>query len=287
MPISFRNLYYTYYPKSPYEYTALKGINLTLEDKRFIAIVGHTGSGKSTLVQHINALLLPTEGEVEVNEYKITPNAKIKGLKLLRKHAGMVFQFPEYQLFEETVFKDIAFGPKNFGANEEELKPKIIEIMKMVGLDESFLERSPFELSGGQKRRVAIAGILAMEPDILILDEPTAGLDPQGAHDMMRLFRRIYQNGTTIIMVTHEMEYVLGYCEEVVVLKDGQVVAQKRPIDIFTNDQLLKDVNIEPPMVISFAKKLEEKGLKIDWEMIKNTTTLVDAIAKAKGVSTK
>lgn len=282
MPIVFKELSHVYYPNSPFEYEALKKINLTLQDKKFIAIIGHTGSGKSTLAQHINALLLPTSGELQVDNFTIQPKVKIKGIKMLRKHAGMVFQFPEYQLFEETIFKDIAFGPKNFGAKEETLQEKVVEVLELVGLDETYLEKSPFELSGGQKRRVAIAGILAMDPDILILDEPTAGLDPQGAHEMMRLFRTLHRSGKTIIMITHEMEYVLGYCDEVVVMKDGKIVTQKRPIDVFTDDELLKDINIEAPAVISFAKKLEANGLKLNYENIKTTSSLVDAIVEAK-----
>lgn len=282
MPIVFKELTHIYYPNSPFEYHALKEINLTLQDKKFIAIIGHTGSGKSTLAQHINALLLPTSGELQVDDYLIQPKVKIKGIKMLRKHAGMVFQFPEYQLFEETIFKDVAFGPKNFGAKEETLKEKVIEVLKLVGLDETYLDRSPFELSGGQKRRVAIAGILAMDPDILVLDEPTAGLDPQGAHEMMRLFRTLHKSGKTIIMITHEMEYVLGYCDEVVVMKDGKIITQKRPIDVFVDDELLKEINIEAPAVISFAKKLEANGLKLNYENIRTTSSLVDAILEAK-----
>ena len=189
MSITFKDVEYIYSQDTPFAYHALKGVNLDIPKGSFTALIGHTGSGKSTLIQHINALLIPTKGEVDIGDVHITNNEKPKVLKPLRKKAGLVFQFPEYQLFEETIEKDIAFGPRNFGMSEEEAKEVARKMLKRVGLDESYLERSPFELSGGQKRRVAIAGILAMDPDILVLDEPTAGLDPQGAKEMLDLFK--------------------------------------------------------------------------------------------------
>ena len=284
MPIQVKQLHYIYYPKSPFEYHALKGVDLTFQDKLFTAVVGHTGCGKSTLVQHLNALLRPTSGEVTVNEYTITHKTKIKHLKQLRKVVGMVFQFPEYQLFEETVFKDIAFGPKNFGKKEEDLKEKVLEVMRMVGLDESYLEKSPFDLSGGQKRRVAIAGILAMDPDILVLDEPLAGLDPQGAKEMIELFQGINRQGKTIIMISHYMDSVLEYCDHVIVMKEGNVAAEGSPNEIFTDKELLQRVGIVEPEIIKFARTLQENGLNIDLKAIKNLDTLIEAIKKAKGV---
>ena len=191
MPIEFRELSYVYSKDMPYAYKALKEINLEIEEGKINAIIGETGSGKSTLVQHLNALLLPSEGELEIAGYTIRANEKTKGLKYLRKKVGLVFQFSEYQLFEETILKDVSFGPKNFGVSEEEAIIKAKEALKLVGIDESMYEKSPLDLSGGQKRRVAIAGILAMEPEIIVLDEPTAGLDPKGSKEMIGLFRKL------------------------------------------------------------------------------------------------
>lgn len=282
MSIEFRNVIYTYFPQSPYEQEALKGINLNLEKNKFIGIIGHTGSGKSTLIQHINALLLPSSGEVVVENFTMTNKSKNKSVRELRHLAGLVFQFPEYQLFEETIYKDIAFGPKNFGAKDEELKPLINEIIKLVGLDESYLERSPFEISGGQKRRVAIAGILAMKPEILVLDEPSAGLDPQGANEMMELFSSLHKAGKTIILVSHDMDYVLKYCDEVVVMKDGQIRAQKTPYELFSNADLLREVGIEAPKCLLFAQKLRNNGMKIDCKKIRDIESLSATIVDIK-----
>ena len=223
MPITFKEIEHIYSENTPFSYHALKGVNLKIKDKSFTAIIGQTGSGKSTLIQHINALLLPTSGEINVDEFIITATDKPSKLKPLRKKAGLVFQFPEYQLFEETIEKDIIFGPMNFGVSEEEAKKIARKVLKMVGLNESYLSKSPFELSGGQKRRVAIAGILAMDPDILILDEPTAGLDPQGTNEMMSLFKKINDLGKTIILITHDMNHVLQYCDEVVVVRSNGI----------------------------------------------------------------
>lgn len=283
MFIEFKNTSYLYFPKTPFEYKALDNINLKISEGKITAIIGHTGSGKSTLAQHINGLLVPTSGEVHVKDYVITNKVKLKGIKDLRKYAGMVFQFPEYQLFEETIYKDIAFGPKNFGVKGEELDEIVKDSLKLVGLDESYLEKSPFELSGGQKRRVAIAGILALNPEVLILDEPTAGLDPQGAMEMMELFKSLNEKGKTIIIITHEMDYVLKYCHEVIVMKKANIVAQSNPISFFYNEELLKLVTIEEPLVITYTKKLIEKGLKLDVNKIKDVNSLADEIVKAKG----
>ena len=282
MPIEIRNLSYVYYPKTPFEYKALKDINLTFEDKQFIAIIGQTGSGKSTLTQHLNALLRPCNGEVKVNDFTITAKDKIKDIKMLRKMVGMVFQFPEYQLFEETVFKDIAFGPKNFGVKEEDLKGKVIEVLKLVGLDETYLEKSPFDLSGGQKRRVAIAGLLAMDPDIIVLDEPTAGLDPRGSQKMMKLFEDIHRSGKTIIMVSHDMDSVIRYAQRVIVLQEGQVIADDTPSKIFTNKEILDKLAINQPEVIKFANELKANGFEIDALRVKDIDTLVAEIIRAK-----
>jgi len=278
MPIVFKNVSYIYSPKTPFEYEAIKNINLTIEDGSFTALVGHTGSGKSTLVQHINALLLPSSGEVLVDEFVIQPHKRIKNLKGLRQRAGLVFQFPEYQLFEETVEKDVAFGPKNFGVSAEEAIKKAHAALQEVGLDESYWQRSPFELSGGERRRVAIAGIIAAEPRVLVLDEPTAGLDPRGAHEMMTLFKKIHDKGTTVVLVTHDMNIVLRYATHVVVMKDGAIVRESDPISLFASDT--SEFALEIPLLYQFAKKLQDRGMAIDLTHIRSIEDLVSQIKK-------
>lgn len=280
MSIIFKKVNHIYAPHTPFEHLALDEIDLELVDGKMCAIIGHTGSGKSTLVQHMNALLLPTSGEVHIDDYVIK-NEKNKGLKQLRKKVGLVFQFPEYQLFEDSVEKDICFGPKNFGISEEECKKIAKEVIKLVGLDESLLSSSPFELSGGQKRRVAIAGILAMNPDVLVLDEPTAGLDPSGAKDMLNLFVNLNKQGKTILIVTHEMDYVLEYAHECIVLKEGKLVFQGTPTALFSNNELLKNVELECPSVFDFALKLNKKGFNLDLDKIKDVNSLSQEIASS------
>ena len=281
MSIKYQELSYIYSPKSPFEYKALDNINLNIEMDRITAIIGHTGSGKTTLVQHLNALLIPTSGTLEVCDFVVTNDKKNnKNLKNLRKRVGLVFQFPEYQLFEETIAKDIGFGPKNFGVSQEEIDEITKKVIKQVGLDESYLEKSPLELSGGQKRRVAIAGILAMNPDILVLDEPTAGLDPLGAKAMLDLFVELNKEGKTIIIVTHEMDYVLDYCDLCVVVNKGKIVFEGKPINLFINDEIMKRVGIEPPLTIEFGKELIKNGLNVDLANVKDTTSLAKEIIK-------
>lgn len=279
MPITFKQLTHIYNANSPFPYAALHEIDLDIKEGVFTAVIGETGSGKSTLVQHLNALLLPTSGSVEIDEFSVTPDKKKnKNLKQLRKKVGLVFQFPEYQLFEETILKDVCFGPKNFGLSEEEAIKRAKEVLNIVGLDESYLERSPFDLSGGQKRRVAIAGILAADPDVLVLDEPTAGLDPQGAYEMMQLFQTLNkEHKKTIIMVTHDMEHVMNYCKEVIVLKDGRVEKKCTTATFFKNTKLMDTLNITPPAVIRVKRLLEEKGMTIEGN-VTSMKTLVKAI---------
>lgn len=265
MSIKINDLEYTYSPGTPFEHKALKGINLEIPEGKVTAIIGQTGSGKSTLVQHLNALLKPTYGSIEIEGFHITPDTKLKDAKMLRKKVGLVFQFPEYQLFEETIAKDIAFGPKNFGVPEEETEKRIREVLPLVGLDESYLERSPFELSGGQKRRVAIAGILVQDPDILVLDEPAAGLDPQSAKEMMGLFMRLNKEaGKTILLVSHDMEHVLEYCDEVIVMADGQVKSQMPVHEFFKHPEILREININPPGIVKLKEMLRNKGFQIN-----------------------
>ena len=264
MPIRFEKVEHLYNDGSPVSFQALKGIDLDIEDGSMTAIIGHTGSGKSTLIQHINALLLPSSGKVTVQDYVISPTERPAKLKPLRQIAGLVFQFPEYQLFEETIEKDIIFGPMNFGVSEEKAKADAKEALKAVGLDESYLERSPFDLSGGQKRRVAIAGILVMQPEILVLDEPTAGLDPQGATEMMELFQSLNRQGITVLVVTHDMNQVLHYCDHAVVMSEGKIVKKGTVAEIFAEPAYLNELSIQLPTMTQFIYELNQKGFQID-----------------------
>ena len=282
MPIIFRDVCYSYTDKNPMDHLALSHLSFTIETGSFTALVGRTGCGKSTLVQQINALFHPLSGEVEVDGYLNSSDKKkrTKKNKELRKKVGLVFQFPEYQLFEESVLKDVVFGPKNFGASKEEALAAAKEALTLVGLDESFYERSPFELSGGEKRRVAIAGILACHPEYLIVDEPTAGLDPKGSQEMMDLFEDIHRKGTTIILVTHDMNLVLRYCDRVLVLEDGKLVADDKPSAFFQQD--MDRYSLETPALYRFLQGLEVKGLKLEQDGITDVDSLAEAIVKAR-----
>ncbi|MEI5994470.1 energy-coupling factor ABC transporter ATP-binding protein [Candidatus Enterococcus mansonii] len=265
MDIRFEQVDFTYQPNTPFEQRALFDLNLTIEDGSYTAIVGHTGSGKSTLLQHLNALVKPTKGTVTIGDRVIVPETNNKNLKPIRKKVGIVFQFPEAQLFEETVAKDIAFGPKNFGVSETEAQNLAAEMLALVGLDASYLERSPFELSGGQMRRVAIAGVLAMKPEVLVLDEPTAGLDPQGRKEMMDMFQRLHEeHGLTIVLVTHLMDDVANYANHVIVLEKGAIVKSGTPQEVFQDIQWLKEKQLGVPTAASFAEKLVSKGLTFE-----------------------
>lgn len=277
MSIEFKKVNYIYGENTPFSYIALKDVSLKIPQGSFTALIGHTGSGKSTLIQHINALLLPSNGEVDIDEFVIRAGEKPEVLKPLRKKTGLVFQFPEYQLFEETIEKDIIFGPTNFGMSEEEAKERAGKVLKLVGLDESYLERSPFELSGGQKRRVAIAGILAMEPDILVLDEPTAGLDPQGAKEMLELFKKFQESGKTVIMVSHDMNHVLQYCDHVVVMNHGEVERYCDVDELFSERDYLESMSIDLPVITDFIQELNMGGFHIN-PSIKDIDELVNAI---------
>ena len=280
MSVKFKKVFFTYSPKSPFEYEALRDINLDLESGKFIALVGKTGSGKSTLVQHINSLIHPTSGTIDIDGFinSSVKKERTKDIKGLRKHVGLVFQFPEYQLFEESVEKDVAFGPKNVGMKEEEAIEKAHQALAKVGLGKSFYDRSPFELSGGEKRKVAIAGILAMEPKILVVDEPTAGLDPAAAKDTMSLFKKINEEGTTVILVTHDMDLVASYCDEVVVMENGKVEAQCSPSKLFGRD--LSEYSLQNPHIFDFALRLKKRGIDLDMSSIRTTEDLAKAIAK-------
>ena len=277
MSIRFEDVTYVYNPKTPEPVEALHNISLEIEEGSFTALIGRTGCGKSTLVQHLNALLHPTSGTVYIDNFVNASQKKKrdKKLKPLREKVGLVFQFPEYQLFEETIEKDVAFGPKNFGDSDEVALEKAHEALKLVGLDESFYKRSPFEISGGEKRRVALAGVLAMKPKYLVVDEPTAGLDPLGAKKLMELFTKIHEAGSTIILVTHDMDLVLGYCTDVFVLDHGKVALKGKPNDLFGQD--VSRFSLQTPAIFDFAFRLEKAGYKID----KNKLNRVEDLAKA------
>lgn len=277
MSIKFEQVSHTYSKNTPFQYIALKDVDLAIEKGSFTAIIGHTGSGKSTLIQHINGLILPTSGVVTVNDFVVDANHLPKVLRPLRQMAGLVFQFPEYQLFEDSVEKDIIFGPKNFGVDEETAKQKAKEALAMVKMDESYLEKSPFDLSGGQKRRIAIAGILVMEPDILVLDEPTAGLDPQGAKEMMELFKALNDQGKTVIIVTHDMNQVLNYCDHAVVMNKGEIIKTGTIDEIFKDPEYLETLSIDLPIMTHFIHELNKNGFDID-PSIKDLDTLIKAI---------
>lgn len=296
--IETRNLTYIYDKKDPNGFDALHDINIQIEKGDFVAIVGKTGSGKSTLVQTFNALLLPTSGETRVENFIITGDKKRlkkelkelpieaqkdnKKLSKLRKKVGMVFQFPEYQLFAENVLKDVMFGPKNFGLSEEEAKKKSIEALTNVGLSEKYFQKSPFELSGGEKRRVAIAGILASEPEVLILDEPTAGLDPIGKREIMELIKKYHESGDkTIIVVTHDMNIVLNYAKKVIVLSDSKLIETLTPNELF-NTHDLTSYSLEIPIIYKFKNLLKNKGFAGFLDDKNDFNSIIDEITRVK-----
>lgn len=257
MGILFKDVSYAYKGVKDDRFEAINGINLKIKDGEFVAIIGKTGSGKSTLVQHMNALLQPSKGTVEIYG-NILPKKRKQKIGPIRKHVGLVFQFPEYQLFEYTVLKDIMFGPKNFGLKEEEAEKKAREAAKLVGLGDEILERSPFRISGGQMRRTAIAGILAMEPHVLVLDEPTRGLDPQGTKEVMELFNKIHEEyNKTIVLVSHDMNIVSKYAKRIIVLKDGKIVFDGNREELFLSSNF-KDFSLEKPLALEFMEYLSE-----------------------------
>lgn len=298
MSIKVNNVSYLYNKKENLDKAALKEISLIINDKDFVTIVGKTGSGKSTLVQTFNALILPTFGYNEIEEFYITEDKKLKKELLknkdktirkenkryskLKKKVGMVFQFPEYQLFSETVLKDVMFGPKNFGFSEEEAKERAIKALQDVGIPESYFDKSPFELSGGEKRRVAIAGIIASEPDILILDEPTAGLDPKGKKEILELIAAYHKTGKTVIVVTHDMDIVLEYSEKVIVLNNGKLIDILFPDELFKKENL-EELSLEMPNLIKFKYQLKYWGFAGFLENINDFDSLIEAIVKEKG----
>ena len=261
MGIILDNVSYTYQEGTPFASAALSDVSLTIEDGSYTAIIGHTGSGKSTILQLLNGLLVPTEGSVRVFDTLITSTSVNKQIRQIRKQVGLVFQFAENQIFEETVLKDVAFGPQNFGVSVEEAEAIAREKLDLVGIDESLFERSPFELSGGQMRRVAIAGILAMEPSILVLDEPTAGLDPVGRKELMTLFKKLHQEGITIVLVTHLMDDVAEFADQVYVMEKGKLVKSGKPSLVFQNLEFMENIQLGVPKITRFAHRLAERGV--------------------------
>ena len=285
MDIRFKQVGFAYQAGTPFEMRALHDVTFSVKDGSYVAIIGHTGSGKSTILQHLNALLKPTEGLVELGDKTIDSTTGNKDLKPLRKKVGIVFQFPEAQLFEETVEKDIAFGPKNFGVSEEEALKIASEVVKTVGLPEDVLKKSPFDLSGGQMRRVAIAGVLAMKPDVLVLDEPTAGLDPKGRLEMMEMFYKLNkEQNMTIVLVTHQMNDVSDYADHVIVIESGNVVKEGSPKEVFSDASWLLEKQLGVPTTLAFVEKLKEKGWSTD-KMPLTLDELADAILEERGVN--
>ncbi|MGM0855251.1 MAG: energy-coupling factor ABC transporter ATP-binding protein [Bacillota bacterium] len=263
MQITFQQVEYRYSFNTPFEKLALQDINLSIPTGQFLAVIGHTGSGKSTLLQHLNGLLKPTEGLVQVGEHQIKANQKAKSLKPVRQKVGIVFQFPEHQLFEETVLKDICYGPMNFGVSEEDAIRRAKELIVKVGLSEEVLNKSPFDLSGGQMRRVAIAGVLAMNPEVIVLDEPTAGLDPRGQREIMDMFYELHkEKGLTTILVTHSMEDAAHYAEEIVIMQKGHLKRKGSPEEIFSSADELFKMGLDVPDVVRFQYQFEHSSGK-------------------------
>lgn len=263
MGITLEHVSYTYQDGTPFSSTALSDVSLTIEDGSYTAFIGHTGSGKSTILQLLNGLLVPTGGSVRVFDTLITATSVNKEIRQIRKQVGLVFQFAENQIFEETVLKDVAFGPQNFGVSAEDAEAIAREKLALVGLDSSLFERSPFELSGGQMRRVAIAGILAMEPKVLVLDEPTAGLDPIGRKELMSLFQKLHESGITIVLVTHLMDDVAEFADQVYVMEKGRLVLSGKPSDLFQNVDSMEEMQLGVPKITKFAQKLVNRGLSL------------------------
>jgi energy-coupling factor transport system ATP-binding protein len=266
MDISLKHVEYRYQANTPFERLAIKDVCIDIPSGTYMALIGHTGSGKSTVLQHLNALLQPTEGTVVIGDHQVIAKQKNRNLKQIRQRVGIVFQFPEHQLFEETVEKDIIFGPMNFGVSESEAKERARLALGQVGLKEEILQKSPFDLSGGQMRRVAIAGVLAMDPDVIVLDEPTAGLDPRGRKEIMDMFYKLHkERNLSTILVTHSMEDAAKYADQIVIMQQGQVVKQGTPEEIFSSSVELMHMGLDVPEVVRFQLKLEERmGIKLD-----------------------
>ncbi|MCC3358912.1 energy-coupling factor ABC transporter ATP-binding protein [Bacillus sp. REN16] len=285
MDITIEKLEHRYQIRSPFERLALYDVNANIKSGSYTAVIGHTGSGKSTILQHLNGLLQPTSGSIAIGERTITSKQKEKNLKPLRKNVGVVFQFPEHQLFEETVEKDICFGPLNFGVPLDEAKERAKRTIKMVGLSEEYLTKSPFDLSGGQMRRVAIAGILAMNPQVLVLDEPTAGLDPRGRFEIMEMFYKLHkERGLTTVLVTHSMEDASRYADQILVMEKGTIKFQGSPVEIFSNPEQVLHLGLDVPEAVRLKGLLEEK---LGIEIPSSASLSVDEIVSYVGAALK
>ena len=284
MSIVVKDLNYVYNPKSPFETTALHNVNLTIADGEFVAIVGHTGSGKSTFVQHLNALIRVQSGVLSVNGVNL--HDKKCDLKKVRSLVGMVFQYPENQLFADTVAQDVEFGPKNMGMSKDQISKCVQEAVKLVGLDwETVKAKSPFELSGGERRRVALAGVLAMQPKVLVLDEPTAGLDPQGKHEILSLVKKLNEEqGVTVIMVSHDMNEVYENAKRIIVMKEGEVVYDTTPEELFSFEDEIVKMNLEVPYMAQFCNYLRRNHVKLP-KGVKTVDQVLEAVNALKGGS--
>ncbi len=281
-PIIFEDVNFTYNKKTPYSFNALKNVNVSINKNIITAIIGSTGSGKSTLIKHINALILPDEGKIKIGDFEINQKTKkIKNVKSLRKSIGLVFQFPEYQLFEDTVEKDVMYGALNMGISKLEAASLARKYLDIVGIDGTLYKNSPFNLSGGQKRRVAIAGILSLEGDTIILDEPTAGLDPQGEKSFIHLFKKLnLETKKRIIFISHNMDNVLEIADEIIAMKDGKVQFQGSPFEIFQNLELIKDLNLTIPKVYRLINNLADKGFDFKNSKIRTIDDFTNHIKK-------
>lgn len=274
MPIEVKNLSHIYMKGTLSEVTALSEISFCIEDGEFVGVIGATGSGKSTLIQHFNGLLKPSSGTVTVDGVDIW--SKGVSLKKIRQKIGLVFQYPEQQVFEETVFEDIAFGPRNLGYSQEEVEAQVEEARKIVGLDRELLSRSPFELSGGQVRRVAIAGILATKPKVLVLDEPAAGLDPQGRKEILDNVKCLHETGMTVILVSHNMDDVARLCQRIMVLHRGKLVADGSPRNVFSQGRFLESLGLKSPDVTVLMERLKDRG----WNVREDVLTVEEAYSE-------
>lgn len=285
MSIEFKNVDYVYAPGTPFQTQGLADISFKIEEGTFIAIAGHTGSGKSTLMQLLDGLLLPSMGVITIGEDQLTSHTSSKSLKEIRKKVGLVFQFPENQLFEETVLKDVMFGPLNFGFSEQKAKEQAVEWIKKVGLSEEIMNKSPFELSGGQMRRVAIAGVMAYEPEILCLDEPAAGLDPVGQKQMFEIFKNYQRAGHTVILISHNMDDISKYADDMLVLDHGQLIKHASPQEIFSDQEWVKKHYLDEPATSRLTRKLQKGGFQFS-EIPLTVGALVSKVAnelKTKG----
>lgn len=278
MSIEFKNVDYIYAPGTPFQTQGLANVSFKIKQGSFVAIAGHTGSGKSTLMQHFDGLLLPSKGAITVAGEKINPNTSSKVLKEIRKKVGLVFQFPESQLFEETVIKDVMFGPLNFGFSEQKAREQAQEWIEKVGLPKEVMDKSPFELSGGQMRRVAIAGVMAYEPEILCLDEPAAGLDPEGQKQMFDIFKEYQEAGHTVILISHNMDDIGKYADDMLVLEDGHLIKHASPKEIFSDPEWVKKHYLDEPVTTKLARELQKGGFKFS-KMPLTVDSLVNEIA--------